>query len=72
MILPIFLYGSEVWGAYKHDQFQDSHEWDKSAIEMVRTRFIRRLFETNKSANNMVRRETGRYPLNILLKIRTI
>ena len=43
MIMPILLYGSEVWGAYEYNPAKNSDEWGKLSIETVQTQFIKRL-----------------------------
>ena len=74
MITPILLYGSEVWGAYEYkNTAKKSDEWGKLTIETIQTQFIKCLLGVNKSTTNiMVHRETGRYPLTMLIKLRTV
>ena len=50
-----------------------TNEWGKLTIEAVQTQFIKRLIGVNKSTTNiMVHRETGRYPLTMFIKLRTV
>ena len=74
MIMPILLYGSEVWGAlHEYNPTKNSDEWGKLKIETVQTQFIKRLIDVNKSTTNiMVHGETGRYPLTMFIKLRTV
>ena len=37
VIMPILLYGSEVWGAYEYNSTKKSDEWEKRMIETVQT-----------------------------------
>ena len=53
MILSKLLYGSGVWRTYEYGKLEYSHERDKSVIEMVHTRFIKRLLGVNKSATRV-------------------
>ena len=60
-ILPILLYGSEVWGPYSELNFQS---WDKNIIEKTHTQFIKRLLGCDiHSPNLMIRAELGMRPL---------
>ena len=62
MISPILLYGSEVWG------FENI-----SLIEKLQLKFIRYLFRLNKGTMSaLVYGETGKYPLEISVKVRMI
>ena len=55
MLLPIVLYGAEIWG-FK--------EWD--AIERIQLKYLKRMLGVSTSASNAaVYAETGRYPLSI-------
>ena len=55
MLLPIVLYGAEIWG-FK--------EWD--AIERIQLKFLKRMLGVSTSASNAaVYAETGRYPLSV-------
>ena len=73
MIMPILLYGSEVWGAYEYNPTKKSDEWGKLKIGTVQTQFIKCLIGVNKSTTNiMVHGETGRYPLTMFIKLRTV
>ena len=54
-IIPILLYGSEVWGPYTD---YDYATWDKDKIERVHTQFLKRILGCNfNTTNNMVRSE---------------
>ena len=73
MIMPILLYGSEVWGAYECNPIKKSDEWGKLTIETIQRQFIKRLIAVNKSTTNvMVHGETGRYPLTMFIKLRIV
>ena len=73
MIMPILFCGSEVWRAYEYNPTKTSDEWGKRTIEAVQTQFIKHLIGVNKSTTNiMVRGETGRYPLSLFIKLRTV
>ena len=60
-IVPILLYGSEVWGPYMN---LDYCTWDKTATERVQTQFLKRVLGCNlQTSNNMARADTGCRPL---------
>ena len=60
-IVPILLYGSEVWGPYMG---YDYVSWDKGKIERTHTQFIKRILGCNyRTSNNMARGEVGTRPL---------
>ena len=60
-IMPILLYGSELWGVYTN---LDWKRWDESKIERVHTQFLKRLLGVNRSTTNiMTRAELGRHSL---------
>merc|ERR1712179_26199 len=62
MILPILLYGSEIWG----------HE-DTKSIEIFYRKFLKYILRLNKQTNNcMVYGEAGRKPLSITIESRMI
>ena len=67
LILPIFLYGSEVCNLYRGYRFST---WDKIEVERVHLLFLKRLLGVlNISIRNiMVRAELGRYSLKLKLK----
>ena len=72
-IMPLLLYGSEVWRAYEYNPTKKSEEWGKLTIETVQTQFIKRVIGVNKSNTNiMVHGETGRYPLTMFIRLRTV
>ena len=66
-IVPILLYGSEVWGPYMNFTYET---WDKCNIERVHTQFLKQeLGCAFQTSNNMVRADTGSRPLiNTLIK----
>ena len=60
-IVPILLYGSEVWGPYLNYDFL---EWDKIKIEQVQTQYLKRVLGCNiHTSNIMTRGEIGVRPL---------
>ena len=62
MVLPILLYGAEVWGI---KEFKE--------IEKLHLKFLKHcLGICNSTCNNMVYGELGRFPLEIKIKIRII
>ena len=70
LIVPILLYGCEVWGLY--EDF-DLLKWDKTDIEKVHTQFLKRLLGVNVSTTNiMIRAEIWRYPLKINVDAKTV
>ena len=66
-VVPILLYGSEVWGPYMNFDYAT---WDKSKTERVQTQFIKQILGCNfQTSNNMVRADTGTRPLiNMIIK----
>ena len=66
-VLPILLYGSEVWGPYINFDYVT---WEKCKIERVQTQFLKQVLGCNfQTSNNMVRADTGSRPLiNVLIK----
>ena len=66
LIVPILLYGSEIWGA---DNKHLTKENDP--LERVNTKFCKMLLGTNKtSVNNACRGELGIYPIKLKADIR--
>ena len=62
-ILPILLYGAEVWGPCMDFDYPT---WEKGKIERVHTQFLKRLLGCSiQTSNNMVRGEVGNRPLLI-------
>ena len=60
-IVPILLYGSEVWGPYTNFDF---HSWDKAKIEQIQTQFLKRTLGCGVATTNiMIRAKTGIRPL---------
>ena len=69
-IVPILLYGSEVWGPCMD---YDYGNWDKTKIERTQTLFLKRLLGLSYSTtNNMVRGEVGARPLIVQIIKRVI
>ena len=66
-VIPILLYGSEVWGPYINLNYL---AWDNSKTERVQTQFLKQALGCNfQTSNNMVRAETGCRPLiTIIIK----
>jgi hypothetical protein len=78
MILPILLYGSEVWGAYlvtSHNSKEKMLNYIKDCknmIEKLHSKFCKQtLFVHKRSCNYAVRLELGRLPLfiNIICRV---
>jgi hypothetical protein len=62
MVMPILLYGSEIWGYCNIE-----------IIERVHLRFCKILLKLQKSTTNvMVYGELGRYPLSLCIKVRMV
>ena len=60
-IVPILLYGSEVWGPYMGHDFKT---WDSSKIERTQTKFLKQILGCNfQTSNFMIRGDTGCRPL---------
>ena len=60
-IMPILLYGAEVWGPYMDFDFLS---WEKGKTERVQTQFIKRVLGCNiQTSNIMIRGEVGMRPL---------
>ena len=69
-IVPILLYGSEIWGPYMD---YDYVNWDKTKIERTQTQFLKRLLGCNYgTSNNMTRGEVGVRPLIVQVIKRVI
>ena len=69
-IMPILLYGSELWEPYMS---LDWKKWEESKIERVHTQFLKRLLGVNTSTTNvMTRAELGRHSLQELITRRCI
>ena len=61
MILPILLYGIEIWAPSGKFSFE---KWDKTSIEQNHTSLLKQVLGLNRSTkNDMVRAEFGRLPL---------
>ena len=62
MVLPVLLYGCEIWGYEKLE-----------SIEIFYRKFLRYILKVNSQTTNcMVYGETGRTPLNIIIKTRMV
>ena len=62
MIVPILLYGSEVWGVYNFKE-----------VDKLHIRFCKNLFGVRQQTPNMaVYGELGRLPLSVIAKSRSI
>ena len=60
-IVPILLYGSEVWGPYIEKTFKT---WDLTNIERTQSKFLKQILGCNyQTSNDMVRADTGCRPL---------
>ena len=60
-IVPILLYGSEIWAPFLN---YDWKKWEATSIEKVHTQFLKRILGVNRSTTNaMVRAEVGRHSL---------
>ena len=66
-IVPILLYGSEVWGPYMK---LDYATWYRGKTERVQTQFLKQVLGCNiQTSNNMVRADVGVRPLvNAIIK----
>ncbi len=66
-LVPILLYGSEVWGPYMNFDYAT---WDNCKTERVQTQFLKQILGCNfKTSNNMTRADTGSRPLiNMIIK----
>ena len=62
-IVPILLYGSEVWGPYMEKTFEN---WDETNIERTQTKYLKQVLGCSyQTSNNLVRADTGCRPLII-------
>ena len=62
IVLPILMYGSEIWGFYKSND-----------IEKVHMRFLKQILGVRKQTSNIaVYGELGRFPLVVLIRIRIL
>ena len=60
-IVPILLYGAEVWAPYSNVNFCN---WDKNILERTQTQFLKRILGCDiHTPNLMIRGELGKYPL---------
>ena len=60
-IVPILLYGSEVWAPFLNHEWKT---WEYTPIEKVHTQFLKRVLGVNRSTTNaLVRGELGRHSL---------
>ena len=69
MIVPILLYGAEIWGPGGKYNFDS---WDKTDVERIHTSLLKQILGLNRSTQNiMVRPEFGRLPLIMDIHART-
>ena len=69
-VMPILLYGSEIWEPYINE---DEQKWDANEIEKIHTQFIKRILGLNRSTTNILARaEVGRFPLQTKILERNI
>ena len=60
-IIPILLYGSEVWAPYMNYSYT---KWEYTPIEKIHSQFLKRILGVNRSTTNILARaEFGRNPL---------
>ena len=70
LLLPILLYGCEVWGPYIDN---DCESWEKSKIEQIHVQYLKRILGCNINTSNiMARGEVGVRPLILEIINRTI
>ena len=70
VVLPIALYGSEVWGPLSH---RDYTRWDKHPTEVLHAEFCRMILNVQrKTPTNACRAELGRFPLIMNIEKRTL
>ncbi len=70
IIEPIALYGSEIWGPLKT---QDFSKWEKEEIEIIHTQICKNILKVNRATpNNSCRAELGQYPLLINIQKRAV
>ncbi len=63
VILPIALYGSEIWGPTSNYSHKD---WLKHPLEALHVEFCRSILHVHRNTpNNACRAELGRLPLNL-------
>ena len=69
-IVPIILYGSEVWAPFMN---HDWVKWDTTQTEKIHTQFLKRLLGVNRSTTNVITRsEMGRHSLQESIVTRNI
>ena len=62
LVLPIMLYGCEIWGCGRYDD-----------LEILHRKYLKHILGVSgKTVNNMVYGELGRYPLEIQIKERVV
>ncbi len=70
IIEPIALYGCEIWGPLKT---QDFSKWEKEEIEIMHTQICKNILKVNRATpNNSCRAELGQYPLLINIQKRAV
>ena len=69
-IIPILLYGSEIWTPFMN---HDWVKWDTTQTEKIHIQFLKTLLGVNRSTTNLLTRsELGRHSLQELILIRNI
>ena len=62
-LVPILLYGAEVWGPYI---FKNLEDWEKSETEKVHTQFLNRILSCDiRTSNIMTRTVLGEETINL-------
>ncbi len=62
LVLPIMLYGCEIWGTGDYEE-----------LEILHRKFLKHILRVSgKTTNNMVYGELGRYPLDVTIKKRML
>lgn len=70
VILPIALYGSEVWGPLNKLDFK---MWDKHPIEALHAEFCRKILQVQRNTpTNACRAELGRFPVIMKIQKRSL
>uniref|UniRef100_A0A4W5RDT1 ribonuclease H n=1 Tax=Hucho hucho TaxID=62062 RepID=A0A4W5RDT1_9TELE len=70
VILPIALYGSEIWGPLNKLDFK---RWDKHPIEALHAEFCRKILQVQRNTpTNACRAELGRFPVVMKIQKRSL